>query len=254
MANTFNDIDKEKQKQILRLVTNSFYRELIKYGIDKSDLINISVNLLDYVTKKETVSNENSLYNKIFKLEDIRNEWQIKKEIGFNGISITPLIPEHITVVSSWLDSDEVKDTFITLFPHEQKSLEEYLLKKQDRQYFSIVDNNKIVGIIGADRINPAAKSVEMKKLIGALDSQGKGIGKKATFIFLYYIFNILDYNKVYIHSVDTNIKNINLNAKFGFELEGILYQEVYLNNKYRDVLRMGLLKQTWSMIFNSKL
>jgi len=58
----------------------------------------------------------------------------------------------------------------------------------------------------------------------------------------------------VYIYSMDTNIQNINLNSRFGFELEGILFSEVLVGDKYRDVLRMGLLREDWQKIFaNSK-
>jgi len=90
-----------------------------------------------------------------------------------------------------------------------------------------------------------------MKKLIGAAEFRQKGIGKRATFLFLYYAFETLKYNKVYIHSLDTNLNNINLNNKFGFNLEGILYKEVLLSGKYRDVMRMGLLRDTWLAIFS---
>ena len=104
--------------------------------------------------------------------------------------------------------------------------------------------------MIGAENIDDISKKLEMKKFIGARGYQGKGIGKIATFLFLYYVFLIRGFNKVYIHSLDTNIKNINLNSKFGFELEGILYSDVNVEDNFKDVLRMGLLKSDWDDIF----
>jgi RimJ/RimL family protein N-acetyltransferase len=92
-----------------------------------------------------------------------------------------------------------------------------------------------------------------MKKFVGEEQYRSKGIGKMATFLFLYYSFRILNFNKVYLHSLDTNINNINLNSKFGFELEGILYKEVFLHNAHRDVLRMGLLRDKWAAIFSEE-
>ena len=46
---------------------------------------------------------------------------------------------------------------------------------------------------------------------------------------------------KVYLRTVETNIRNIKLNEELGFKVEGILRNEVILNNAYYDVLRMGL-------------
>jgi RimJ/RimL family protein N-acetyltransferase len=90
-----------------------------------------------------------------------------------------------------------------------------------------------------------------MKKLVGDGRFQGRGIGKTATFLFLYYAFVVKDYDKVFIHSGDANIRNIILNSKFGFELEGIFFSDVVMGTRKRDVIRMGLLKPRWLEIFS---
>jgi RimJ/RimL family protein N-acetyltransferase len=84
-----------------------------------------------------------------------------------------------------------------------------------------------------------------MKKLVGEPGLQGKGIGKQATFGFLYYAFMIRNLNKVYIHSRDINMRNVNLNSRFGFELEGVFLDE------RQDVVRMALFKPLWLQIFS---
>ena len=78
----------------------------------------------------------------------------------------------------------------------------------------------------------------------------GKGIGKRATFLFLYYAFMIRKFEKVYVHSMDTNIRNLNLNARFGFELEGLFLQDITIQNERRDVVRMALLRPVWLGLF----
>ena len=49
---------------------------------------------------------------------------------------------------------------------------------------------------------------------------------------------------------MDTNIKNININSHFGFNLEGLLYNEVSVDDVFHDVIRMGLLKKKWKQLF----
>lgn len=250
--NGYTDIDKAKQGQILKLVTNSFYKELVNYGVNSSDLITVSVNLLDFVTNHKSQSAPaNGYYNRIFRISQVQNDWKQNKVLTFNDVSIKPLTKDLLPQLSHWLDTSDIENTFISLFPKEVTLLDKYFLDRSDRQFFSIFyKTDNFVGIIGAENIDYSFKKAEMKKFIGAGEFRGKGLGKLSTFLFLYYVFKELNLNKIYIHSLDTNIQNINLNSKFGFELEGILYKEAFMNGNFRDVLRMGLLRSTWLSIF----
>lgn len=254
MKNGDDLVAKQKQEQILKLVTHSFYKELMNYGVDASDIVTVSVNLLDHITGSNgQAAGNNEYFNTLFKLEDIQDSWKEKRELSINGVSIKPLVKEQISQVKMWLDSPVIANTFISFFPKNKELLADYMIGQKEHQYFAIYyDKTNFVGIIGAEKIETQFKKLEMKKFIGDHNYRGKGIGKKATFLFLYYVFMILNFNKVYIYSIDTNITNINLNSRFGFGLEGILFDEVCFNGEYMDVLRMGLLKDTWLEIFNS--
>jgi RimJ/RimL family protein N-acetyltransferase len=253
-SNNYQKIEKQKQNQILKLVTNSFYRELVNYGVDASDIVTVSVNLLDHITDHPDSSPEgNGYYNNDFSLITVQNLWADQQILSLPPVDLRPLSEHHIAQIIEWLKQSDINQEFINGFPKERSTLQSCLLNKDNCQYFAIYySGDAFVGIIGADNIDPAIRKMEMKKFIGTKDFRGKGIGKTATFLFLYIAFEIMDFKKVYIHSIDTNIKNINLNSKFGFELEGILYSEAYVNKIYRDVLRMGLLKEKWYSIFHS--
>ncbi len=248
----YSELKKEKQNQILKLVTKSFYKELTSYGVDASDIVTVSVNLLDYVTQnKDSDTTEAAYYTDLFQIQSVHNLWGSQKRLALDHVSIIPLTRQHIPYLLNWLKDADITQTYIRFFPQDKIRLESYLMDRPDRQYFAIyLNEDEFVGIIGAERINEDFKKLEMKKFIGSQEHQGKGIGKAATFLFLYYVFTILQFNKVYLYSLDTNIKNINLNSKFGFELEGILYEEAQIGGMYMDVLRMGLLKRDWKRIF----
>lgn len=38
-----------------------------------------------------------------------------------------------------------------------------------------------------------------------------------------------------------TNVGNIKINEEIGFRVEGVLRNEVFIDGRYHDVLRMGL-------------
>jgi RimJ/RimL family protein N-acetyltransferase len=41
------------------------------------------------------------------------------------------------------------------------------------------------------------------------------------------------------------------LNSQLGFELEGIFFEDIVIDEERRDVVRMGLLKSRWEEIFS---
>ena len=245
-------IEKEKHRQIVKLVTHSFYKELVNYGVDQSDIINVSTQLLDHVLQKKPIEN-NGAYRDDFDVSRIDDRWQIEKKIILGDVHIEPLKTNHIAVVCEWLKQREISQTFIRFLPQKKEKLEQYLIHTSDHQFFAVKYlQDHFVGIIGAENIDPMNKKLEMKKFIGASEFRNRGIGKLSTFLFLYYVFEILQFQKIYIHSLDTNIKNININSKFGFELEGILYSEVLIDGKAHDVLRMSLLRNKWTSLFDN--
>jgi RimJ/RimL family protein N-acetyltransferase len=210
------------------------------------------MHLLDHVTGAgKTPTGQEDFFNSLFQISDIKDHWKRNKTLIMGEVAIRPVTTDQVPVICQWLLQSEIKNTFIDFIPKSPAELTSYLFDNDDRIYFAKYYKDEFVGIIGGEKIDDAHRSLEMKKFIGHPDFTGKGIGKKATFLFLYYAFVILDLNKVYIHSIDTNIRNINLNSKFGFELEGIFFQEIKKGHKFFDVVRMGLLKKQWLTIFS---
>lgn len=249
-TDTYPEINKLKQEQVLKIVSSSFYKELVKYGIDNSDIVSVSMNLLDYATEHQhDLKIDKSHYD--FRINAIQNDWENSRSLKLNKIALKPLNELNINSILLWLKANGIKNTFIDFFPKDYNQLKKYLLETSGKSYFAVYFEENFVGIIGAERIDNQFKKLEMKKFIGASEFRGQGIGKTSTFLFLYYTFCILNFNKVFIHSMDTNIKNINLNSNFGFNLEGLLYNEVVADGKFHDVIRMGLLKEKWLTIFD---
>jgi len=251
MDNSYTEINKLKQQKVLEIVSSSFYKELVKYGIDRSDIVSVSMNLLDYATNNNNGSSSSTKALYKFSINNIQDSWKKSGILTLENVSLQNLSDVHIDKIVKWLKANEIHGTFIDFFPKEKRELKEYMLNSPDKKYFAIFFDDKFVGIIGAERLNKKFSKLEMKKFIGDKEFRGKGIAKSSTFLFLYYAFKILSYNKVYIHSMDTNIKNININSHFGFNLEGLLYNEVSVDGVFHDVIRMGLLKNKWKQLFN---
>ena len=242
---------KLERDQMLRLVSKGFYNELINYGVRKDEILRVASHLLDNLMAQEKKPGEGvQYYNHIFTLDTVKDEWKERKRLTVQHVTLRPLQPAVISKVVQWLKNPAIRESFVPAFPEQETDLQKYFTHPT-RDYFGIYYNEQPVGIVGGENLDPVAGKLEMKKLVGESGLQGKGIGKRATFGFLYYAFLILDLNKVYIHSRDINIHNLNLNSRFGFELEGIFFEDIKVGDQRQDIVRMALFKSLWLQVFS---
>lgn len=247
------DIGQDRRDQMLKLVSKGFYKELVNYGVEREEIIRVASHLLDNLMTERTPKGAGTeFYDNLFSVGDVNDEWHSKKKITVRDVALHPLNPDLVGQIASWLDSPGVRDLFVPPYPQSEAALRKHLLETPTSSYLAIHVDGKAAGIVGGEHIDSSAGKLEMKKLIGDPKTRGKGIGKQATFAFLYYAFKILNAHKVYVHSRDINIRNINLNSKFGFVLEGIFLEDLHVGDKYQDVVRMALFESFWTEIFSS--
>jgi len=107
--------------------------------------------------------------------------------------------------------------------------------------------DDEVVGMLGFTDIDRQSKQAEFSKMIGDPSARGKGYAGRATRTIIDYGFDVLGLNRIYLHTLDGNIKNIRLNQSLGFKFEGLLQQAVQIDDKLRDVAIMALLKSQCS-------
>ena len=237
-------------EQMLRLVARGFHKELIKYGVKEPEIVTVAAHLLDNVVlKSPPASKQVEKYNRLFTIKDVRNQWSDERKLSLHEVSVSPLDLDQIERVAIWLENPKIKASFSPRFPESAESLKRHF---QDctREYLSIWYQHDFVGIIGAENIDPDSAKLEMKKLIGDPNMQGKGIGKRATFLFLYHVFVTRKFYKVYLHTLEVNIRNLNLNGNLGFSLEGVFFDDVMIDKSRQDVVRMALTEPAWRNLF----
>jgi RimJ/RimL family protein N-acetyltransferase len=243
---------KKQRDQMLKLVAKGFYNELVNYGVRKHEIVQVTSHLLDNLLAKEKKPAEGAeYYNGIFTLASVKDEWTDRKQLAVHQVVLRPLQLPDVSKIIGWLKVPAIRENFVPRFPENENELRKYFTDPT-REYFGVYYNDQLVGFVGGENIDLRAGKLEMKKLVGESGLQGKGIGKRATFGFLYYAFMIRNLNKVYIHSRDINMRNINLNSRFGFELEGVFLDDITVGDKHQDVVRMALFKSLWLQIFSS--
>lgn len=237
-------------EKMLRLVAKGFFNELINYGVNEAEVVTVAGHLLDQVIQTRFSPQKNGdCYNRLFTIQHVRDEWASDRRLNLHEVSLVPLRARLIPQVAKWLDSPAIRDGFYPPFPSSTADLRAYF-KTPGREYFTILYQQIPAGIIGAENVDPIARKLEMRKLIGDPAMHGKGIGKRATFLFLYHVFVVREFQKVYLHSLDINLRNLNLNGKFGFEVEGVFIEDVLVQDHRQDVIRMALTDRNWRELF----
>lgn len=242
---------RQHHEQMLKLVAKGFYTELINYGVNKPEIMTVANHLLGNLLQQGGQPNkESEYYNRLFRIKDIQDEWGNQQRLTIHQVSLAPLDSSLTPALAVWLKDPRMRDSFIPPFPTAKKDLDDYF-QQSNRRYFGIFYQHEPTGIIGAENIDRETGKLEMRKLVGNPTMHGKGIGKQATFLFLYYVFEILKLQKVYLHSTDINIRNLNLNNKFGFELEGVFFDDAVVQGKKVDIVRLGLRMSVWRELFS---
>jgi RimJ/RimL family protein N-acetyltransferase len=246
-----DDLLYQRREQILKLVTKAFFNELTNYGIKKDEILRVASHLLDNVLTQQdrAQSGDGAAAQLGFATDAIVDEWATRRRLTLDGVSLVPFTGDLVPRVAAWLRVPAVRDSFVPAFPDDEPGLGAYFDRPR-QEYFAIVHDGAAVGIIGGENIDAASGKLEMRKLVGEAALRGKGIGKRATFLFLHYAFSILGMHKVYVHSRDINVRNINLNSSFGFELEGAFLEDAQVGGRRVDLVRMALLAPIWSALF----
>jgi RimJ/RimL family protein N-acetyltransferase len=244
---------RQYHEQMLKLVAKGFYHELINYGVNEAEVLTVAGHLLDNVMKKAGPANMAAdYYNQLFAIKDVKDEWAAARRLSVQQVKIAPMDLRFIPQIAAWLRTPAIRESFYPQFPDSEEELAGYF-KAPTCEYFSIFHEQNLAGIIGAENIDSGSARLEMRKLVGDPAMHGKGIGKRATFLFLYHVFVIRKFRKVCLHSLDINLRNLNLNGKFGFQVEGVFLEEVEIKNKRRDVVRMALAAPVWLELFSRK-
>jgi RimJ/RimL family protein N-acetyltransferase len=246
-------VDRQRD-HMLKLVTKGFFNELVNYGVKREEMLRVASHLLDNLLSRDSgKAQPRSTAHSRFNSQSVQDHWKDERYLTVDQVTLRPLGPALLPRLSEWLRAPGVSESFVRPFPVGQGALESHLFGSAERDYLEIDVRGETVGIIGGESWDRASGRMEMRKLVGDPDRRGQGIGKRATFGFLYYAFSILGLHKLYVHSRDINVRNMNLNSSFGFELEGVFLEEIPTPDGRRaDVVRMALLKPIWLAMFGA--
>lgn len=158
-----------------------------------------------------------------------------------NGVKLRPLEREDLhfvhqldnnaSVMRYWFE--EPYEAFVELSDLYVKHIHD-----QSERRFVVEHQGDKVGLVELVEINHIHRRAEFQIIIDP-NHQGKGLASKAVKLAMDYAFSVLNLYKLYLIVDKENEKAIHIYNKLGFEVEGELIHEFFINGEYRNTIRM---------------
>lgn len=181
-------------------------------------------------------------------LRDDRMVGMLSLEIG-DGLELIALEKRQVNAFYAFVDRGRAHfENWIpfvsstTSIEIAEKKTESYLelIKNGEAYFWCIWKGDSIVGLVLIKDIDNKARKAEIGYMIDK-EFEGKGIVKKTCQLMIDFIFKELKFNKIVLCCDEENERSIGIAKKFGFELEGILKQDITINGIVRTTMCWAL-------------
>lgn len=155
---------------------------------------------------------------------------------------------EDIPKATAFVNDEELKKLLVTNIPFPMTLWEEEEWIKsqksnQDGSYnFAIedIETKKYIGGCGIQEVNWLSRVATVGIMIGDKEYWGKGYGTDAMKVLMNFIFNKMNIRKIRLSTFSFNMRARKSYEKCGFEVEGILKDEIFKDGKYYDEIIMS--------------
>ena len=156
---------------------------------------------------------------------------------------------EDIPKATSFVNDEELKKLLVTNvpFPMTLWEEEEWVKSQKSSQNgsynFAIedIETKKYIGGCGIQEVNWLSRVATVGIMIGDKEYWGKGYGTDAMKVLMDFIFNKMNIRKIRLSTFSFNMRARKSYEKCGFEVEGILKDEIFKDGKYYDEIIMSV-------------
>ena len=170
-------------------------------------------------------------------------------------VILRPLDKEKdLGVVLKWVNDPELRQFVSFFLPLTKKQQEEWFDKRREDEIVLAIETKQgeFIGTIGLHRIDNRHRTATTGTLIGEKSFWSKGYGTDAKMILLNYAFNTLNLRKIKSRAFATNSRSVNYSKKCGYEVEGILKNEYFINGKYVDEICLAVFRKNFKKIWQN--
>jgi ribosomal-protein-alanine N-acetyltransferase len=233
-----NEMKKEISDETIKTIAASFLKQAQKYGFTLNDYLRFTNYLLE-----EAMNSLSLTSNKEKPPVYLQNSFK-KLPIETERLIIRQTTKKDLPLIKSWLEDKEGRFFLLSRLDNQNQTIDEVFEDESNLLGTICLKDKTPIGIIAYLNIDEYHRKAELRKMIGVTKERGKGYGNEATKAWIEYGLFTLNLEKIYLTTINTDIKNIRINEALGFRVEGLLRNELKIDGEYYDVLQMSLLKE----------
>lgn len=169
---------------------------------------------------------------------------------GYALVNFTDLNSREAELVRKWRNSASVRNNSYQNHLIGSKEHRSFinLLRKDKRNFYWLVKNEsgKEMGVISLNKIEQIHKRAHLGIYVNP-GLNNKGIGRKLIRVLKSLAFEQLKLRTLKLEVISANKRAINFYLKSGFKVEGRLKDYIFRDNKWLDVVLMGINEKKWA-------
>ena len=171
-----------------------------------------------------------------------------------NNVRLRPLEREDLTFVHQLDNNASImrywfEEPYIAFV--ELSELYDKHIHAQSERRFVVEHDGVKIGLVELVEIDHIHRRAEFQIIIDPAH-QGHGYASKAAKLAMDHGFSVLNLYKLYLIVDKENQKAIHIYSKLGFEIEGELIHEFFINGEYRNAIRMCIFQPDYLAKYKS--
>jgi len=163
-------------------------------------------------------------------------------------VYLRPLEKSDLPQLQVWMNDPQLRGLIGETMPSSQAGIEAYferIQKDSSRVWFAVVEKatQRLIGECGLLRMFYAWRTTDLSIMLCDPAARGKGLGREVMHLLLDYAFGYLNFHRVSIGVVGSNIHALNFYEKVGFRREGVQRDGYFYNHSYQDFVMMSILE-----------
>lgn len=241
-SSTVHSGDAAVPQETISAFARSIVQAARSYGFSRVDTIRLMNALMDLLTQQEysTASMEGGPEATSVSIDDPSldiKDWPLRSPRLRIRLADRARDAE---LIEAWLDDKYGQHFLLCCSTAQRADVSSLLGDPRNRVGIVMFPDGDAIGAVAFLDHDEAQRRAEMRKLIGEPSARGRGFAEEATALWLKYGVYELGLEKIYVSTLQNHLRNIRLNERVGFRIEGVLAEEVLLDGVRLDVLRMG--------------
>ena len=187
--------------------------------------------------------------------EDKKEEDEVFPFIEGERIDLVAGNSKWANLVCKWMNDPKVRHYSRNMWPLTLEDVKKWFEPPPDRQMREFIvftvyhkEAKRPIGSIGFNQTNWVSRNANIFLTIGEPEFWGKGIAGEASKLMINYGFTELNFHKIFASVFTPNSRSLRAAEKLGFEKEGVLKEEMYVDGQYHDIHKFALFKRDWKM------